>query len=401
MARHRAPGESAGKRRVASWPIAVLMIVVLVVVAWVGWSWLGDVASKRAAAAANQCHAGLTTIQVATDPTIANIIGQETVRYESTNPQVDSACVKIKVTSINSAAALNAFQHGWDTAKLGPQPQAWIPDSSIWTNQLLAAQPGIAGDTARSIATSPVVLAMPADAAKAIQTTSVRWSQLPGLVAQASGWTSLGQPSWGAITVALPDPSSNAASLLALSAMVNPGSTPITADVANATTVKQALDNFAGTQPNPSATTTQAALATLGKAPGVQSAPYTCVPTTEIELYERNLGKDSLPQAANVLDEVRPDNGTPAVDFPFLPLSGSWANSQQIAVAQAFRDFLRTGAEQRELTQDGLRTAEGFQYPNPSPGMDWGTVTIADAPVDVTSYQQLTGAWNTAITVSH
>src|SRR5437660_12603749 len=98
MARHRAPGEAATRRRVASWPIAVLVIALLVAVGWVGWSWLGNVASKRAAAAAGKCPGGTVTIQVATDPSIADIIGAETVRYQQANPVVNSECVKLRVT---------------------------------------------------------------------------------------------------------------------------------------------------------------------------------------------------------------------------------------------------------------------------------------------------------------
>ena len=406
MARHRAPGEAASKRRVASWPIAVLVFVLLVAVGWVGWRWLGNEASRRDAAAAGSCPGGTTTIQVATDPTVADTIGAETVRYMQTKPVVDDTCVVIKVTSINSAAAEYALLHGWDSTKLGPKPQAWIPDSSLWVNQVLSTQPTLAADTTQSIATSPVVLAMPADAGRAVQTGgSFPWSQVPGLVAQATGWSTLGRPNWGQITLALPDPAHNAASLLALAAMIDPpspqGQAPISSGLLGSTQTQQAVDNFAGTQPNPTPTTTRDALVSLGRAAGVQTAPFTAVPTTEVALYQRDLGRDGVPSGAAVLDEVRVSGTTPVADFPYLPLAGDWVSSDQVSVAQHFRDFLRTPPEQAQLSGAGLRSAESSQHPNPSPGMDWGLVSLAATPTDTTSYQLLVTAWADAVAKSH
>ena len=406
MARHRAPGEAASKRRVASWPIAVLVIALLVAVGWVGWSWLGNVASKRAAAAANKCPGGTVTIQVATDPSIADIIGAETVRYQQASPVVNSECVKLRVTSINSAAAEYALLHGWDTSKLGPKPQAWIPDSSLWVNQALAAQPILAGDTARSIATSPVVLAMSADAGRAMQTQgSMPWTQVPALVAQNNGWSALGQSSWGQFTIALPDPAHNAASLLAVTAMVDPaspqGQNPVTAGLLGSTDVQRDLANFAGTQPAASLATTRDALVALGRAAGVQSAPFSTVPTTELALYQRNLGLDGAPKGAAVLDEVRVSGTTAVADFPLLPLTGDWVTSDQLSVAQHFRDFLLTASEQNAMSASGLRAALSNQHPNPSPGMDWGLFSPAATPTDNNGYQLLVSAWANAVARSH
>jgi hypothetical protein len=404
MARHRAPGEAASKRRVASWPIAILVIILLGAVAWVGWSWLGNEASRRDAAAAANCPGGTTTIQVATDPSIADTIGAESVRYTQSNPVVDDTCVKIRVTSINSAAADYAFLHGWDTNKLGPKPQAWIPDSSLWVNQALAAQPTLAGDTTQSIATSPVVLAMSPDAGRAMQAAPPSWTQLPSLVAQANGWGTFGQAAWGGVTLDLPDPAHDSASLLAMAEMIDPasptGQPPISSQLLENTQTRQQIDTFASTQPNPAPTATRDALVALGRAAGVQTAPFTAVPTTEVALYQRNLGLDGASRASTVLDEVRVAGTTSVADFPFLPLAGDWVTSDQLTVAQHFRDFLRSAPEQAELSKAGLRSAEADGHPNPSPGMDWGLVSVAGTPTDNASYNLLVGAWNTAVTQS-
>lgn len=406
MARHRAPGEAATTRRVASWPIAVLVSVLLVAIGWVGWAWLSSEVTKRDAAAAGNCPGGTTTIQVAADPTIANTIGVETVRYMATRPVVNSSCARIKVTSINSAAALNALLHGWDESKLGPKPQAWIPDSSVWVNQLLGGRATMAGDTTQSIASSPLVLAMPTDAARAVSSMgSVPWTQVPSLVGAPNGWSQLGQAQWGQFSLALPDVAHNAASLLALASMVDPASpqglVPVSAALLGTTRAKQVIGTSAGAQPNPSPTDTRDALIRLGGADGVRAAPFTAVPTTEVELYERNLGLDGVSRAAAVLDEVRVAGSTAVADFPFLPLAGTWVSSDQTSVAQHFRDFLRTPAEQAQLSLAGLRAGTSGRHPNPSPGMDWGAVSVSPAPTDVASSQLLINAWTGASAAAH
>ncbi|HEX4222518.1 MAG TPA: substrate-binding domain-containing protein, partial [Pseudonocardiaceae bacterium] len=317
--------------------------------------------------------------------------------YNAQQIVVADRCVQIQVSSVEPAQVLAGLTGSWNTGKYGPKPQAWIADSSLWTNQLATQHGALVADVAQSVATSPIVLAMPPDAAKAVSATApLSWSGLPNLLASASGWANLGEPTWGPFSVDLPNPATNPASELALEAMVDPGSTPLTADAVASASVAGAITTVATKQPAALPSDTLTALIALAKTPGLQGAPYSAVPVPEVALYERNLGTDGVAKPTNVLDEVRLGGSGPCLDFPFVPLAGDWVSSTQGQAAQMFRAFLRSPAEQRQLATAGLRTTSGVTRPVPSPGMDWGTVHTAALPTDPNTSQLLVTAWTGA-----
>jgi hypothetical protein len=403
MGRHRAetsdirPLRRRPSRR-RRWPLAALTAVVLVVAGWLGWSWLHGQLSHSAAAGVATCAAGPETVQVAVVPSLADVIGRAAAAYSESKPVVNDHCVRVNVSAVDPQAVLSALEHGWDAPKLGPRPQAWIADSTLWTNQLASASAGVLGDAPRSLAASPVVLAMPPDAAKAVMSAGTpTFAALPALVAKANGWAGFNEPAWGQFTLALPSPAANTASTLAVTGMLDPatpqGQAPVTADLLNSTPVKQNLDNLALGQPTSTLRTTHDALLAIGRADGIHTAPFSAIPVTELDLYQRNVGADGTAKSVNVLDEVRLSGPTPYADFPFTPLAGS---GDQVAAAQHFRDFLLTPAEQAQFARSGLRVASSFTHPDPSPGLDWGSVSQGPTPVDVGSYQQLVTAWTAA-----
>ncbi len=157
------------------------------------------------------------------------------------------------------------------------------------------------------------------------------------------------------------------------------GQAPVTADLLNSPPVKQNLVNLALGQPASTANTTHDTLLALGRADGIHAAPFSAVPVTELDLYQRNVGADGSAKPVNVLDEVRLGGPTPYVDFPFTPLAGNGVH-----------------AEQAQFARSGLRVASSFAHPAPSPGMDWGSASQGPTPVDVGSYQQLVTAWQAA-----
>lgn len=407
MGRHRAETSDTHLRRVQvpgrrsrrRWPVAALTAVVVVVGGWFGWGWLHARIAETPAASVVSCPAGDETIQVVVAPSIADAIGRAAAAFTESRPVVTDHCVRINVSAVDPQTVLTALRNGWNTAQLGPRPQAWIADSTLWTNRLAAVSPGTLGDSPQSLATSPVVLAMPPDAAKAVTSTlPPTFAELPALIAKANGWADYNEPAWGQFTLALPDPAANPASTMAVTAMLDPatpqGQPPVTAALLGSGQVRQNLDNLAVGQPGGS---TQQALVTLGKSDGIQGAPFSAVPVLEVDLYERNLGGDGTAKPANILDEVRLTGPTPFADFPYTPLAGNGLTSDQVAAAQGFRDFLRTPAEQTQLARAGLRVSgDTLTHPDPSPGMDWGSASQGPTPTDVTSYQQLVAAWAAA-----
>ncbi|HJP80405.1 MAG TPA: substrate-binding domain-containing protein [Pseudonocardiaceae bacterium] len=386
-----------GLRRIARWPIVVLGLVVLLILGGVAWMWVGGVLKARTEAQAHACDEGPMAVQVAAAPQIAVATRNAAQTYNAQQVVVADHCVQIQVSAVGPAQVLAGLTGSWDATKDGPKPQAWIADSSLWTNQLVTQHGALVADVVQSVASSPIVLAMPTDAAKAVSATApLSWSGLPNLLASDSGWASLGEPSWGAFTLDLPNPATNPASELALEAMVDPGNTPLTADVLASAPVAGAITTVATKQPATLPSDTLTALIALAKSPGVQGAPYSAVPVPEVALYERNLGTDGVAKPENVLDEVRLTGNGPNLDFPYVPLAGDWVNSAQGQAAQMFRAFLRGPAEQRQLAKAGFRTTSGVTRPVPSPGLDWGTVHPAPLPTDPDTAQRLVTAWTGA-----
>lgn len=408
MGRHRAESDdSVGRGRgftvpsapTRRWPIVLVAMLAVVAIGWFGWSAVGR-SGHQAAAAAN-CPNGTLSIQVAVAPSIAPAIASAAAAFAATNPVGTGHCLRVAVSSIDPQAVLTGLSATWNTDRLGPKPQAWLPDSTLWTNALAAAKPAELGDNAQSVASSPIVLAMPPDAARAVSSAGApTWDTVPGLITKGNGWATFNEPGWGQVTLAVPDPATNTASTLAVEAMLDPatpqGQQPVTPDLLNAPATRQNLANLALGQPNPVPATTAAALDALGRANGIGAAPFAAAPVTELDLYQRNVGADGRPKPANIVDEVRPSGQTPFADFPYVPLSGDWVTSDQLVAAQRFRDFLLGPVEQHRLAKAGLRTSNAFDHPDPSPGIDWGNSAQAPTPTDTAGYRALVAAWGTA-----
>ncbi len=403
MGRHRAGPYDSGyhapvpdrPHRKRRWPIAAFVAVLLIAAGWLGWTWTHDNVTHRTAASPGTCRSGNESIQVAVTPSIAEAVGRVASDWARTNPVVADRCVTVAVSALDARSVLAGLLHGWNVDQLGPKPDAWIADSTLWTDQLATAA---VGDPPQSVATSPIVLALPPDAAKAVIATGApTFAALPGVVGEADGWSAFGQPNWGPFTIALPDPSANAATTLALEAMLDPvtsqGQPQIDQDLLSSANVVQELAALAGSQPSPPTTSSHQALVSLGGADGIAHAPFGAVPVAEVDLYERNLGIDGDLRPLNVLDEVRLAGGTPFLDYPFTPLAGSWIDTNLVQAAESFRDFLLTAPEQAQLARSGFRVGDSTVRPDPSPGMDWGSVVQAPAPTNPAGLQLLDQAW--------
>src|SRR5690606_15060999 len=71
----------------------------------------------------------------------------------------------------------------------------------------------------RSLATSPVVLAVPADLGRGLVTAAVRWQDLPRLQNDAEAMRESGLDIWGTLGLALPTGTDTYATTLALEAV--------------------------------------------------------------------------------------------------------------------------------------------------------------------------------------
>ena len=400
MSRHRTL-RTRVRRGIAGWPIAVAGLVVLIILGVLGWNWVGGVLERRAAAEASGCAGGEAALRIASTPSAADAVRDVAKAWSATRPVVYDHCIRIEVQAVDSEVVLEGLTQGWDESKLGTRPHAWITDSTLWANRLGAQNHALLGAAPQSIAASPVLLAMPEAGSQAMQTTAgFRWTDLPDLTSAPGGWDRFGKPEWGPFKVAMPDPTTNAATAMviqsALAGASPDGKGPVTTDMLGLEPVKNTMASLVATKPAQTPGSTWEAMGLLADKPTVNGAGFSAVPVFEVDLYRHNTGKDSGTPPLHPLYGVAAGGPTPVADFPFVALAGNWVGEAQVRAAQAFREFLTQPAQQKILATSGLRVPSSTERPKPSPGVRWSTMTENLSPADANTTQQISAAWATA-----
>ncbi|ALG11032.1 substrate-binding domain-containing protein [Kibdelosporangium phytohabitans] len=396
MGRHRALDNV--RRGVAKWPLAVLGVVVLLALAWLGWTWIERELEERAAAQSKSCPEGDSVLRIAVTPSAAGAVDEAAKRWNTQKTVVNDHCVRVEVSAREPSQVFTGLSGEWNDQAMGGKPHAWLPESTYWVNRLSAANSVLVGSAPESVATSPVVLAVPYEAVKPLEAhDSFTFGDLAALTTAPDGWARYGKPEWGKFTIAMPDPTSNTASVLALQcaiAGVSPQRAgPVTVDTLTLPAVQQNLAQLAAARPSNVPVTTIDTLIELGRAGKVLGAPFSAVPVTEVDLYRRNLGLDGKPPVGKPLYEVAARGPSPAADFPFVALSGDHA---QVRAALKFSDFLRETPQQQLFNRAGLRAAGGAGYPHDAPGIRWDSATTSLVPADATTTQQISATWANA-----
>jgi Ca-activated chloride channel homolog len=119
---------------------------------------------------------GQTQLTMAAAPEIAPAIQAAATDWAADGASVGGTCVAVRVTSADvvDVAATVAARHGVALAGVGEAggsaavPDVWVPDSSMWLLRLGRAAPGFRPENGRSVARSPVVVAMPEPVAQSV-----------------------------------------------------------------------------------------------------------------------------------------------------------------------------------------------------------------------------------------
>ena len=395
MSRHRSPVRGGG-RGIARWPLVAAGLVVVLALAWLGWSRLGELTERSSTAQAASCPQGQAVLPVAVEPSLARAMSRVTQAWNASRPLVSDHCVRAEVRPVAALDVLDGLTDEWDTAEHGPRPSAWLTDSSFWVQRL---DPSLLGAEPESVATSPVVLAMLDAAADAVLAAGPPdWSGLTELARDPESWSEFGRPDWERFDIALPDAAGNPASALALQAVlagvVGPESGPVTTQMLADPRVRDALDGLAEVERPES---TGAALETLADAAEVTQASFDGVPVLEYDLYRRNTGKDGRPASEAPLVGVPLAGPTPVADFPFVALAGGGADRVQVEAAQKLRNFLRSDPARDELAQAGLRVPGNQQPPSSVPGVRWADIPLRLTPASPETVEKLLAAWEDAV----
>ncbi|MFY1633518.1 VWA domain-containing protein [Solwaraspora sp. WMMB335] len=135
-----------------------MALVVVGVGGWLGY--------QRLVAASCSGELPLT---LAASPEIAPALQAAADQWRTEGGSVGDTCVAVDITATDpvDVAAVVAGQHGVALAGVGQAsgtavaPDVWVPDSSTWLLRLSSLAPGFAPENNKSVARSPVVVAMP------------------------------------------------------------------------------------------------------------------------------------------------------------------------------------------------------------------------------------------------
>ncbi|WP_250292309.1 substrate-binding domain-containing protein [Frankia sp. CiP1_Cm_nod1] len=294
-------------------------------------------------------------------------------------------CTAIRVQAREPATVVEALNGGWDSARYGPRPDVWIPDSSLWPRLLGAARPGgeagaVTARTGPPLAYSPLVLALPAPMANALHWAErpPTWADILRALSAEQGWAALGHPGWGPVRLEMADPARSTPALQALIAWTGAARGLGQEDYLPATAVDQ-----------PSVVGLLRKL--RSRAGQAQAGSGAVFVMNEQEVWRYNQGQPAVPLTA-----VYPADGTPVSDHPYLLLHPAGTAAGRRAAAAGLLRFLREPDSQTWLVSQAFRSglgAEGAPFV-PANGLRADGVTDLLPATGATTLRRLTQVWD-------
>lgn len=288
------------------------------------------------------CTSDPLVIRVAVSTDISQPINEIGGAFNSEHHQVDGHCVAVQINSVSPAQAAIQID-GQSPDATGGQINAWIPDSSLWVDEVRGFPVGAqdVSPAGFSVARSPLMIVMPAAAA----------ARTP--VFGKDGWRlllphSAGGPSVPSdLRVDLPDPTQAAAGLATLieeSRLLGSGQAARVkfTQFAHLVSVTSYFDDPASL----------ASLVSLAEPPFDQN-PVTV--TTEQAVIAYDTANPHQPLAAMYPSSRSAALGTPELDYPYVLLSTS--SPAQLDAANAFGQMLRGKYAASVIRFDGFRSA--------------------------------------------
>jgi hypothetical protein len=333
------------RRGVSIGVIVALVAVVAVVSAIILWRFIGDALSNRSDAAAATCSGSDMPVAVVADPSISDTIAEFAEQYNNSSGPIGDRCVRVGVKAADSDDVVNGFVGNWPE-ELGQRPALWIPASAVSTARLQAAAGSNIVTDSRSLASTPVVLAIKPHLKGAL--SDQNWGTLPALQANPVSLDAMNMPGWGSLRLALPTAGDSDASNLAAEAVAAasvPPNTPATAGVG-------AVNTLIGGQPklpDPKLSTAMDALLASGDP---ATSPVHAVVITEQQLFQRS---SKVSDAKNVVSSWLPPGPAAVADYPMASLAGNWLSEEQVTAASEFKKFLQKPEQQEQLAKAGFR----------------------------------------------
>ncbi|MEN3361504.1 MAG: Ca-activated chloride channel [Mycobacteriales bacterium] len=325
---------------------------------------LAGSAPARPAAA---CSGPTTTLTVGADTSAKSWLADLAGSYTDAHHTLDGTCVRVSVREMTASQALQALQPVPFPGG-GPPTDVWVPESTT-TLQLIRARAEnqrVLPATAASIASSPIVVAAPADAIRAVA-SNLPAGQRPQLgdflqlSRDPAGWgqPQIGHEEWGRVLFSTADPTKTTlgASLLVAAAGAVTGTQPenVTAKTFTTAAAKAGLLQFVRAlgKVAPSSTALLAGADTTPSTEDMLSS-YGLVGT-----YEQDVWRYNSTHPAVLLSPTYPLEGQLAADYPYVVPNASWVTGLDRRAAADFHSWLISPGVQGRLASYGLRRANG------------------------------------------
>jgi Ca-activated chloride channel family protein len=370
-------GEHAGQvtRRRTGRIVLVLIVVLAVAAGLAGYAWVvrRDVRpSGSGPGSAAVCTDQAIKLSIGADPSASSWIAPLLDEYNAARRAVNGRCVSVSLEDLPSDQVRAALQ---PTAGEAP-PDVWLPESTTSVD-LVKVQ--LRPETARlldvpepSVASSPIVLALPAEALQALQAFALKAPVTPGaspfgsmlgLAKSPAGWAAIGRPDWGPIRFATVDPSTTTlgANLVVAAVGANTATAPIDVRATAFNKVDARTGLFAFVRRLVSAPPTAQAL--FAQASRITTTEELLKQLGILAVYEKDVWRYNDDSPAVLLRAVYPFGGQLAADYPFVVPNAPWVDAADRAGAADLLGWLRSEAVQSRLSAIGLRRASGLVGP--------------------------------------
>ncbi len=227
-----------------------------------------------------------------------------------------------------------------------------------------------------SVARSPLVLAMPAEAAQVLgwPEKPIGWKELAAWVQDTKSWRAREKLPWEPFRLAHAHPEHDAAGLLALlaEAQAANGKEPGSAAELSRASVQEMIGRYERTTPVYGESTALHLRALTEHGPRYASA----VVAFESQVIESRLeGGGRFPLVA-----LYPTEGAPVADHPCVVLSADWVTPERRAAAEKFVASLRSPEAQEEARKLGLRPADPMATLSAPLDLEHGVAPAAAGP---------------------
>ncbi|MEU3463873.1 VWA domain-containing protein [Streptomyces sp. NPDC006733] len=337
MGRHRIPDDpreagGAPRPRVRRRTIAVATTFVLALGA-------GTFVVLRSGPLSGNCGQGVVKIGVAASPDIAPALTTIARQARTTGVRTDGRCLDVAVTARASADVADAL----GKAPADPGFQVWIPDSSVWLDQVTLGGRGTPLTSMTSIARSPVVVGTLETQAKGLgwPSKAYTWADLTTAAGEKSNFR-----------LGTADPARSATGLLGF------------------TMITQSIGRRGGDVDTESAAAAKmlAQYTAPGDAQIVATLPKDSS-TAELANPQRNQALVISEQAAFVrntagdggpgLKLFYPKDGSVDLDYPFAALDNDTLSTDQSRAVSRFMSLLGSDESLRLLSGRGFRPPTG------------------------------------------